>query len=67
MFTAIILMCNVDNIICWPYVNKATVSTEEICEDAIAAVMQSDQMSLLLEQGWRPENYRCVNWKEESA
>ena len=67
MFTAMILMCNIDNSACWSYVNNWMVDTEETCKYAISVVLQTDEMMALLEQGWHPESYRCLNWKEESA
>lgn len=67
MFTAMILMCNIDNSACWPYVNSNIVDTEEMCKYTISLVLQTKEMMLLLDENWHPESYRCINWKEESA
>jgi hypothetical protein len=67
MFTAMILMCSIDNTMCWPYVNSNLVETEEMCKYTMSLALQSSDMMSLLDQGWHPESYRCINWKEESA
>jgi hypothetical protein len=68
MFTAIVLMCNIDQSSCWPWVNNNTMESEETCKYAIELLLTSEEMTYYMsdESGWYPESYRCINWEKYS-
>jgi len=66
MWASMILACGIANgevtTHCRSFTAKVNVATEELCQLQVKVGVQ-----VVIDAGWMPMDYRCINWKESSA
>jgi len=66
MWASIILACGIANgevtTDCRSFTPKVNVATEELCRLQVKVGIQ-----VVIDAGWMPMDYRCINWKEQAA